>query len=201
MGKANALLIAMYIFLIVPMGVVLLIDNNANIGDNETVTSSGELFYVLLAVCLIFLIIAGVFNIKSAIKLCKNGDYNKLRIEMKTAKLGSIPFFIAEFFILIALAIGSSFMALFFFWTIGLPIVFVLIALISALVVYAIMLTTSAYGIAFIVLLKKQGAINTSNSAIWFLSQFIPVVDVVATIILLSMYKRRAENQTLETAV
>lgn len=197
MKKAITLLIAMYLYLIIPMGSIYL---ESYVTEDSSDTNVG-LHNAIFALCLVFLLIVGVFNIKSAIKLLRNGDYNKLRSEMKIAKLGSIPFFVAEFVLLLGMAVGFSFLALFFFWTIVGPIFFILLLTLAALILYAVMLISSAYGITFVILLRKQGLMNLGVMILCILAMLAPIADVIVTIVLLSKYEKRTENWPLAAAL
>lgn len=187
MKKAVGLLIAMYCFLLVPTVVLDLIYKYSPLSGEAVRGAQGAVF----AASLIFLLIAGILNVRSSIKLYRSGEYNALRGEMKTAKFGSIPFFLAEFVILIAIAAGAAVISLFFFWTIGGPIAMMVLSFLAFLIIYIILLMSSTYNIAFLCLLKKEGLLNIALMIILILLCCAPVVDVIVTIILLSMHKKR----------
>lgn len=188
--RARTLLIAMYVYLIIPNGYIYIHDYFAD--------SMGEinigLALAMLALCLLFLFIAEIFNIKSAIELFNKRDYNRLRSEMKMAKLGSILFFLAEFIILVFMAVGFSILGLFFIWTIGGPIALAIWLFLAVAIVYTAMLACSSYGIAFIALLRKEGMVNTGIAIILIMTQFVPIVDLAVTIALFLKYRKRPEE-------
>ena len=182
MKKTIFFLVVIYIYLIVPLGFIYL---NNNIEESETYSI---FMIVTFITCLLLLVIACILNIREAIKLYKDKDYKQLKDNMKIVKLASIPFFIAEALILIAMIVGFSMLALFFFWTIGGPVALAAWVSIAALIIYLVMLTSSVSGIAFVMLLQKEKVINISMLLVLILLQCIPIADIITTISVLSKY-------------
>lgn len=186
MQKATTLLIAIYAFLIVPITVTYFLPQKINEEDVGSMALP-----VLWSIFLLFLCVTAGFNIWNAIKLLKAGDYNRLRHEMGKVKLGSIPFFIGNFAILLCAALFLGVVATAFFWTIAAPIIFIIWLSIVIMVSYAITPISSIYGVTFILLLKKEREIGLGAGIGYILMQICPVLDVVSTIILLAKHKKR----------
>jgi len=187
--KASALLVVMYIYLVVPIVVI-------SLGDGESEAYLGLLLTVFGSCC-VLLVLTGIFNIISAVGLFRSGSYNKLRGEMTVLKMGAIPFFMAEYVIFIFVAVSFSLLAVFFFWTIAGPVVLMVMVFLAAAILYAVILLSSVYGIAFVSLLKKEKVINTGHLLLFIVLQIIPVADLIVTIVLLSNYRKRAENNLI----
>jgi len=182
MKKSVLLLAAMYLYLFVPTAVFFGLSNE---NDQFPV-----LLLTVLGTCFILLIVAGIFNLVSAVELFRKEEYNKLRSEMLLLKLGFIPFFVAEYAIFIAMALGFSFLAVFFIWTVVGPVIFIMMVVIAAVMLYTIMLISSVYGIAFVSLLRKEKIISTGMLILYNVFQLIPVADLIITIVLLSKYRK-----------
>lgn len=187
MNKAAGLLAAMYAYLLLPLGIPYIVDFFAS--------SESDGYYnlslILLVVCLLILLVAGVLNIRSAVALYRQGDYSRLRSEMKLAKLGSIPFFILEFAIFVVMSAGLSVLALFFIWTVGAPIGIMFLLTITALLLYVMLVISSCYAIAFVLLLRREGTMHAAIMILCVLALLVPILDLVATGIILSRYEKR----------
>jgi len=181
--KASTLLSAMYLYLIIPIVFLFLSDSESD--------TFGILLLVICWICFVLFLVIGIFNIVSAAGLFKIGNYDKIRSEMMKLKLGSIPFFLAEYIIFAFVAVTFSLLAVFFFWTIGGPVALMIMVALAAIILYAAVLISSAYGIAFVSLLRKEKVISTGLLIFYIVLQLIPVADIVVTIVLLSNYKKR----------
>jgi hypothetical protein len=141
---------------------------------------------------LFFLVISGIFNVIFAVinifitfKLYKNNEYNSLRKNMKSTKLGAIPYFIINFIFYFLL------FALFFAASRGIMIVtpIPLLFLVPIAFTYLSVLSTSFYGIGFIVILYKAKKLKIGKLIFHILLQLCFVLDVVDTLILLAKNK------------
>ena len=184
--KVPALLAALYLYLFVPIVVLYL-------GNSESDAHFGVWVATFVACFLIFLV-AGIFNMVSAVQLFRSGSYNKLRSEMMKLKLGAIPFFVAEYVIFAFIAVSFSLLAVFFFWTVVGPFALILMVIIAAVILYVAVLVSSIYGIAFVCLLRKEKTISTGLLLLFLALQIIPIADIIVTIVLLSTYKERNTN-------
>lgn len=185
MNKVRLLLASLYLYLI------MLIRGDEMI-DFFMKGKENTLYLNFVAGCLLLVVILSLLTIKEALQLYRQGKYNELRQGMKLIKIGLIPFFLGEYFLFLALAFGFSIAALFFFWTIGGPIALMVLLGLVACVVYLTLAISSIYGIVFVSLLRKEKLINTPLLVIYIVLQLIPVVDVIITIVLLSLYKEKS---------
>ncbi len=123
----------------------------------------------------------GVHGIITAVKLFRANDLTALRRHMKHAKVGMIPFFIINFIYylaLIMLVLGAS-RGLFLFG----PIFVVIVPIV--IFTYLAVLFTSAFTIAYILLMKKNNQLTGDAVVLHICLQLIFVLDMVSMFILL----------------
>lgn len=140
-------------------------------------------------------IVLAVFNVQSALLLFQVGDAFHLRRQMRTLKMGSIPYFVLNFilYVLLALLIIAASRGLVIFTPI--PLMFI----IPVLFTYLSLLFTSPYGIAYAATVHREGKMSAVGLAFHILLQLCFVLDVVDTAVLLMKHKIRPSDSREST--
>lgn len=145
---------------------------------------SNWLIVVLIIISGIFNFIIAFKNIISSITLFKNSDHASLRKNMKTLKLGLIPYFVINFilYLFIFLILFAASRGIIMFSPV--PLFFI----IPIFFTYLAVLFTSFYGIGYALILRKENRLKNSSLVIHVLLQLCFVSDVISTMILNTKY-------------
>lgn len=132
----------------------------------------------------VLLFISGAINIAYAVKCAikpsnKSKEREKLRAAMLFFKLLTVPFFIANF---IVFAIAAFLPLIFVFW-IFYPLV--------VIATYFLMLVTSSYSIAVLVLYNKSKLLSKRAFAVHVILQLVFIADVVDAIYLFFALRKK----------
>jgi hypothetical protein len=115
-------------------------------------------------------------NLIYSISLYKKQNKEKLKIYFKRTKLFLIPFWIINFIVL------AIVLAILVFGTRGIGIIIVPIPIFMS---YVILISTSVFGIFYLVLLKKNNEITKDEYIVNILLQFLFVFDIVSLLYLM----------------
>lgn len=140
-----------------------------------------------LVVSWILNIVCAVASVKDASLLYREKDSAYLRKYMKALKMGAIPYFVLNFilyFLLFMLSVAAS-RGLVILTPI--PFMFVILVFFT----YLSLLFTAPYGMAYAVIIQREGKMSTGRLVIHILLQLCFVLDVVDTIVLLMKYERK----------
>ncbi|NYI71990.1 hypothetical protein GGQ54_002550 [Naumannella cuiyingiana] len=112
--------------------------------------------------------IVAVLVIVHAVRLARAGELDALQRAIVPVKLFGIPFFVLNFLIMFLISIAGL---RFVIGVIYIPFL--------VLGTYLVMLPTSAYGIAALVLMRRRGQIETSFVVVQVLFQLMFVLDII----------------------
>ncbi len=117
-------------------------------------------------------VIAAVVVLVDAIRRVRRRDLDGLQRAATVVKLGAIPFFVVNFVLLGVGGLVASMMA-----------VGVVLVVLFVVGTYLVMLPTSVYGVACLVLLLRGRAIGPAFFAVNLVLHLLFVVDVVSTLV------------------
>ena len=140
-----------------------------------------NLAFVGLAWVLVYLTVAVLATVDAA-KLFRRGDPDALGACALLVKYCSIPFFVANFFALVAGTAGMLLLSSMFAAGGVTATLAVFAAPLLVLGTYLIMLPTSVYGIAGALLLRRHGRASTSFVVVMVILHLMFVVDIFATL-------------------
>lgn len=154
-------------------------------GTNE---ATGEtkiwaiIFFVVLAISFIAVQIVGCLSAAAAVKMYIKSEYDPLKKSWLLLKLKTIPFYILNFIygvIYVIVLIGASR---------GLVVMAVIPILLPIWYTCAFIVQSGFFGAANVAMLRKKYGDNIS--LIHYVLQFIPVLDVLSTVILKSKCRK-----------
>lgn len=153
------------------MGCALIIVFFASLGTTEmwgvptNVFVSTVLFYCLCGWWGLYLV-ASIVSIVEAVRFARRDDLVGLRRAMLLVKLSSIPFFVLNFVLAGSVAVVTSFIG----------------AVVVVPMTYLLMVLSSAYGIACLVVLLRRRAVPKWFFGVCLAAQFLFVLDIVSTV-------------------
>jgi len=175
MKSAKLFLLGMYIHILLSIlvpGTILFF--------NRTWNRIGIFLFIFYIIMIAVVLVTGGVCVGMAWIAYKNEDDQKLKKSWKLLKLGSIPFFVINFFYslfmwTIIVAASRGFYALF------LPI--------PIIITYLMIFDCGCVGIFYLMSLHELPENRDKNFLPHYLMQLLPVLDVVDTIIVLLKYK------------
>ncbi|HWD79025.1 MAG TPA: DUF6652 family protein [Kribbella sp.] len=179
-GTAKALAV------VLAVGAVLMafVAFGIGMGKPFRIDDSGDLavaFVVLGAWLAVYLLVGGL-AVADAVRLSRRRDLGALQESANLAKLGAVPFFVLNF---VALAETAAVVGAGDSDRLGLA--GILLGLLFMVLTYVVMLPTSAYGVAILVLLRKDDRIGRAFFGINLAMHFLFVVDVVSMILVVEV--------------
>lgn len=175
-GTAKALTV------VLAVGAVLMafVAFGIGMGQPFRIDGSGDLAvaFVVLGGWLAVHLLVGGLAVADAVRLSRRRDLGALQESANLAKLGAVPFFILNF---VALAETAAVVGAGDSDRLGLS--GILLGLLFMVLTYVVMLPTSAYGVAILVLLRKDARIGRAFFVINLAMHFLFVVDVVSMIL------------------
>jgi hypothetical protein len=141
-------------------------------------------------------LVVTVLVIIDSVRKIRAGKTGHLARGVFVVKLAAIPFFVINFAILSLVGLFG----LAFTWR-GIGIAFVAAAAIGAVLTFLAMLSTSVYGWATIIQLRREGRIDKKRVVIYTILLFVFVADIVAGILLFATYRRGAKSVAAAQAV
>lgn len=153
------------------------------------------IFFIVLTISFIAVQVVGCLSAATAVKMYIKSEYDPLKKSWLLLKLKTIPFYIFNFIYGLAytvVLIGASR---------GLVVMAVIPILLPIWYTCAFIVQSGFFGAANIILLRRKYG-KEQISAIHYLLQFISVLDVISTIILLKKTKKlnAASAEQIESA-
>lgn len=147
------------------------------------------LWLAIMTISLVIIILISIFNFIYAFKLFKDDDLILLRKKLRISKFASIPYFVINFIfcaliLFLLFAASHGFFIVFpinpgtiYLWWIG-------------MVAFIATISTSSYGIFFLIKLRQKHLITTSALIIHSVLICIFIVDIIDTALLLKEHKK-----------
>ena len=166
-------------------------------GTDETTGETkiwANIFFVVLTISFVAVQVAGCLSAATAVKMYIKSEYDSLKKSWLLLKLKTIPFYILNFIygvIYVIVLIGASR---------GLAVMAVIPILLPIWYTCAFIVQSGFFGGANVASLRKKYC--DSISLIHYVLQFIPVLDVLGTVILLKKTKKinAASAEQIESA-
>jgi hypothetical protein len=175
----NIFVILLDIFLIIWAKNYIFIDRETS--QNEAVKFLAIIFIIWLIWFLPFLVIT-IINIISVIKLFIRKELNTLAKYTKVIKFGLIPFWIINF-------IGyTAFVIMINMPSHGFGIFIVPIPIMAS---YSVLIITSLFSILFLMLLYKNGILNSKQILIHFIMQICFIFDIISIFYIFKIIKKK----------
>jgi hypothetical protein len=154
------------------------------VGKPFRIDGSGELavVFAVLGVWLAIYLLLACVVVFDAVRLSRRRDLGALQQSANLVKLGAVPFFVLNF---VALAETVAVVGAHDSDRLGLD--GILLGLLFMVLTYVVMLPTSAYGVAILVLLRKDDRIGRAFFGINLTLHFLFVVDVLSTIVVVEL--------------
>lgn len=152
--------------------------------------TSNTLVLVLLGAWLVGALAVVTVAILDALALLKRRDVGALAGSGMLVKLAGIPFFVVNFLFLAGAILGVLFFSSMFAAGGMTAIGAVVVTPVLVVGTYLVMLPTSSYGIACLVLLRRDGVISSSCFATHLVMHLVFVVDVVSAVLVRNRVSR-----------
>lgn len=193
MKLIKAFFVMLYIQLALQYGIIPALGYGTNEATGE-MKIWAIIFFVVLAISFIAVQVVGCLSAASAVKMYIRSEYDPLKKSWSLLKLKTIPFYIFNFIyglIYTIVLIGASR---------GLAVIAVIPILLPIWYTCAFIVQSGFFGAANVAVLRKKYC--DSISLIHYVLQFIPVLDVLSTIILLRKTKNlnTASAEQIEAA-
>lgn len=145
-------------------------------------TADRAIMWAVLGVWFAVYAVLGCFAGYDAVRLSRRRDLGALQASANLVKLVAVPFFILNLFALtqVVLAVGAN-------DSDRLGLDGFLLGLLLVFLTYVAMLPTSAYGVAMLVLLRKDDRIGRVFFGVAMALHFLFVVDVLSTIVVVEV--------------
>lgn len=178
MKKVKLFFICMYIYIIIPVPCLIM--------AHEEIDLAGVLLYLWIALA-IMIPILGIISMFAVAGMYNRGEYDDIRKSLKLLKLWTIPFYIINFV--------ESFLMMFIL-TMATMGALLFLAIIPIFYTCFLILLTGCCGCCYLMYLRKQtGGENDFSgkrpSWIHFVLQLISVLDIIDTIYLLKISKKK----------
>lgn len=147
-------------------------------------------FGVLLLISLVAIQVVGWISAVTAVKMYFNSKHEALKKSWELLKFKTIPFYIFNFIygiIYMIMIIGASR---------GLAVIAVIPVLVPIWYTCAFIVQSGFFGAANVITMRKKHGDNIS--VIHYVLQFLPVLDVISTIILKNKCKKLAATAAIE---
>ncbi|HEY3560331.1 MAG TPA: DUF6652 family protein [Kribbella sp.] len=148
------------------------------------VDDKGDLavFFAVSGVWLAIYLVVGCVAAFDAVRLTRRRDLGALQQSANLVKLVAVPFFLLNFYALAqaVLVVGAG-------DSDRLGLDGILTGLLFAVLTYVVMLPTSAYGVAILVLLRRDERIGRAFFGVGIVLHFLFVVDVLSTIVVVEV--------------
>lgn len=141
--------------------------------------------FVIVAVWNLLALVATVITIVDSIRKVRAKNSRQLATDAMVAKLASIPFFMVSFFVLTGSLLVSFAIVLF-----GGPVLWIVIPIVGVLT-YFVLLSTSIYGWAAIVQMRRERVIGTVRTVVYAILLFVPIADTVVGVLLFGRRRPR----------
>ncbi len=151
--------------------------------------SYDPIYPILWTVCIWNVALLGVtvLVIIDSVKKVRRGATAQLTTDVFTVKLASIVFFVLNF----AMMALIGFMGFLLFIMGG--VVLTAVAIFSIGLTYSAMLSTSVYGWASVVRLRREGVITANRGILYAVLLTVFVADILVGIILFATYRRHTK--------
>jgi hypothetical protein len=143
-------------------------------------------FFAIAGAWNLLMLIATIIAIVDSIRKIRARDTRRLATYAMVVKLASIPFFLLNFAVLTAVAIGGLAILAF-----GVGIALWVAVAIGSGLTYLTMLSTSVYVWAAIAQLRREGIIGRGLTVLYTILSLLPVTDIAAGVLLFGHYRRR----------
>lgn len=149
---------------------------------------TGELLWLPFAIVglwNLFVFVAAVITIIDSVLKVRAKNSIQLATDAMVSKLASVPFFLVNFFVLVGMFFFS-----FAFLLFGGPVLWVVVPVIGVMT-YFVMLSTSVYGWAAIVQMRRERSISMLLTVVFTILLFLPVADTVTGVLLFGRRRPR----------
>lgn len=126
---------------------------------------------VLGAWAVVYAVAAGL-AVREAVRLLRLRDLDRLQRATKLVKLIGIPFFVLNFVLLSTFVVATAFFGIGF-----------VLAPVFVIATYLVLLPTSAYGLACLVLLQRDRAVSPTFFTVHVVLHGLFVADIVSTLL------------------
>jgi hypothetical protein len=134
--------------------------------------------FVAVAVWNLLALAAFIITIVDSVRKVRARKSSRLATDAMVAKLASAPFFLVSAVVLPLALLGGTLTLLF-----GGGVVWIVVPIVAVLT-YFVMLSTSVYGWAAIVQLRRERALGIPLTVVYAILLFVPLADIVVSILL-----------------